>query len=319
MGGAGWGRHAAELTAPGAEIKTHASEIVIRGPSTAAMRPGRLRLGRPGLCGSETGIDLEVRRAELSAGRTALFARLSAAMELAESPFVHAPQEALARPYLGNKGPGLTPIRAITRGPRFHWFGYYDKFQFDTRRGASCSETRSILKAARQPPRIRFRSAWWTCRTATSGLQLGETNAWNWQQGCMLQWLPGSVDEVMWNDREGDHFVCRILDVKTGAKRTLPAPVYTVSPDGLWVLAPDFSSAQRLPPWLWLRSVAPPIRIGTNSRRTMPASGRSICRPARRSCSSNASPRSPPAVLGGRATPARVGPGGCWPVSDRGE
>jgi hypothetical protein len=56
----------------------------------------------------------------------------------------------------------------------------------------------------------------------------------------MLQWLPGSASEVMWNDREGDHFVCHILDVKTGAKRTLPSPVYTVSPDGRWGLAPDF-------------------------------------------------------------------------------
>ncbi len=23
------------------------------------------------------------------------------------------------------------PIRAITHGPKFHWFGYYDKWQFD--------------------------------------------------------------------------------------------------------------------------------------------------------------------------------------------
>src|SRR5688500_11625242 len=25
----------------------------------------------------------------------------------------------------------LPPIRRITRGPGFHWFGYYDKLQFD--------------------------------------------------------------------------------------------------------------------------------------------------------------------------------------------
>jgi hypothetical protein len=25
----------------------------------------------------------------------------------------------------------LPPVRAITKGPRFHWFGYYDKLQFD--------------------------------------------------------------------------------------------------------------------------------------------------------------------------------------------
>src|SRR5690606_22806693 len=24
----------------------------------------------------------------------------------------------------------LPPVRQITRGPKFHWFGYYDKFQF---------------------------------------------------------------------------------------------------------------------------------------------------------------------------------------------
>src|SRR5919205_436908 len=25
----------------------------------------------------------------------------------------------------------LPPVRAITRGPKFHWFGYYDKLEFD--------------------------------------------------------------------------------------------------------------------------------------------------------------------------------------------
>lgn len=23
------------------------------------------------------------------------------------------------------------PVRALTKGPKFHWFGYYDKWQFD--------------------------------------------------------------------------------------------------------------------------------------------------------------------------------------------
>ena len=62
----------------------------------------------------------------------------------------------------------------------------------------------------------------------------------------MLQWLPGSRSEVIWNDREGDHFVSHILDVHTRKKRTLPAPVYALSPDGKWALAPDF---RRLHDW----------------------------------------------------------------------
>ncbi len=56
----------------------------------------------------------------------------------------------------------------------------------------------------------------------------------------MLQWLPGSESEILWNAREGDQFVCHILDVKTRRQRLLPNPVYAVSPDGQWGIAPDF-------------------------------------------------------------------------------
>jgi len=71
-------------------------------------------------------------------------------------------------------------------------------------------------------------------------IELGESRAWNWQQGCMLQWLPGSADEVLWNDRDGERFVCHVLNVQSGKKRTLPHPVYALSPDGKWAIATDF-------------------------------------------------------------------------------
>jgi hypothetical protein len=44
----------------------------------------------------------------------------------------------------------------------------------------------------------------------------------------------------MWNDREEDRFVCRLLNVKTREQRTIPHPIYTLSPDGRWGIAPDF-------------------------------------------------------------------------------
>jgi hypothetical protein len=71
-------------------------------------------------------------------------------------------------------------------------------------------------------------------------IELGSSRAWNWQQGCMLQWLPGSKDEIIWNDREGGRFVAHIMNVRTGKHRTIPAPIYTLSPDGMWAVAPDF-------------------------------------------------------------------------------
>jgi len=71
--------------------------------------------------------------------------------------------------------------------------------------------------------------------------KIGETTAWNWQQGCRLMWRPQS-DEILWNDRASDnsHFVCQAYNFKTGARRTLPRPIYDVSPDGHWALTHDF-------------------------------------------------------------------------------
>jgi hypothetical protein len=56
----------------------------------------------------------------------------------------------------------------------------------------------------------------------------------------MLQWLPGSKTEVIYNDRENDHYISHILDVKTRKTRKLPAPVYAVSPDATWAIHPEF-------------------------------------------------------------------------------
>jgi len=133
----------------------------------------------------------------------------------------------------------LPPCRAITRGPKFHWRAYYDKLLFDpTDRYVVCNE---VDFEGRSPaPDDVIRVGMVDTKAGDKWTELGTSRAWNWQQGCMLQWVPGSKSEVAWNDREGDHFVCHILDVKTGRKRTLPNPFYCLSPDGRWGVAPDF-------------------------------------------------------------------------------
>lgn len=58
----------------------------------------------------------------------------------------------------------------------------------------------------------------------------------------MLQWVPAVSDtRIIYNDRISDRFVSIILDVKTGARRTLPRPVYTISNDGKSALSLNFS------------------------------------------------------------------------------
>src|SRR5438093_108755 len=71
--------------------------------------------------------------------------------------------------------------------------------------------------------------------------KIGETSAWNWQQGARLQWRPGS-DDIVWNDRsdDGKKYVCRVYDFHFGKRRTLPRPIYDPSPDGATALTHDF-------------------------------------------------------------------------------
>lgn len=136
-------------------------------------------------------------------------------------------------------GASIPTVRQITHGPRFHWFGYYDKFQFS-------AENRFVLgnevdfegRSPKAGDAIRVGMV--DLQDKDRWIELGTTRAWNWQQGCMLQWLPGAKNDVIWNDREDDRFVARILNVKTRRLRTLPCPVYTISPDGKTAIAPDF-------------------------------------------------------------------------------
>jgi hypothetical protein len=133
----------------------------------------------------------------------------------------------------------LPPVRAITRGPKFHWFGYYDKLQFDpSGRYALGMEVDFEHRSPRPDDVIKIGMV--DLEDHDRWIELGESRAWNWQQGSMLQWLPGSKSEIIWNDRQGNRFVSHILDVKTGKKRTLPAPVYALAPDARWAVAPDF-------------------------------------------------------------------------------
>ena len=135
------------------------------------------------------------------------------------------------------------PVKAITSGPNFHWFGYYDKLQFDpSNRYVLCME---VDFEHRSPTKndviimgmidLEDNNKWTT---------LGESRSWGWQQGCMLQWIPGSKTKVIWNDRRGDQFVSIIKDIKTGEERTLSKAIYALTPDGKYAIGTEFSRIQ---------------------------------------------------------------------------
>jgi len=133
----------------------------------------------------------------------------------------------------------VAPARVITRGPKHHWFGYYDKLQFDpSMRYVLGMQVDFEHRSPRPDDAIKVGMV--DLEDGDRWIELGQSTAWGWQQGCMLQWVPGSATRVLWNDREHDQYVCRIVDVSSRERKTVPYPVYSVSPDGTTAVAADF-------------------------------------------------------------------------------
>ncbi len=175
--------------------------------------------------------------------------------------FIHSVAGFTAMSCLPNAGAGQSqpdiPIRAITRGPKPHWFGYYDKWQFDpTDRYVLGME---LPFEGRTPgPEDIITIGMVDLENKDKWIELGESRSWGWQQGCMLQWVPNTDNKIIWNDREGDRFVSRTLDIRTGKKETLPAPVYALSQDGRWAIGADFARIQAMRPGYGYKGVTDP-------------------------------------------------------------
>jgi hypothetical protein len=71
-------------------------------------------------------------------------------------------------------------------------------------------------------------------------IEVADTRTFNWQQGCMLQWLgPDYESKIIYNDLEKERFVSVILDLNNGERKTQPMPIYTIAPDGKSALCID--------------------------------------------------------------------------------
>lgn len=138
------------------------------------------------------------------------------------------------------------PIK-LTAGPGQHWFGYYDKLQIDpTGRYVLGAQVDTILRSPTSADTLKIGMV--DLLDGNKWIELGTSNAWGWQQGCMLQWIPGSDYEIIWNDIQNGKFVSHVLNIKTKEKRTLPKAIYTLSNDGTFALGTEFNRIQNLRP-----------------------------------------------------------------------
>jgi len=77
--------------------------------------------------------------------------------------------------------------------------------------------------------------------------QFSSSWSWNWQQGCMLQWMsrcPGEV--VIYNDYRENRFISIMRDVQKGIMNQYEIPIYAISKSNDFALSLDFSRLYKL-------------------------------------------------------------------------
>jgi hypothetical protein len=131
----------------------------------------------------------------------------------------------------------------ITSGTKQHWFGYYDKLQIDhSGRFALGGQVDTFFRSPTLKDRLEIGII--DMQKENKWSKIGTSNTWGWQQGCMLQWIPGASEEVIWNDVEKGKYVSRIYHLAKKEIRTLPRPIYTLDPKGRFALCIDFDRLQ---------------------------------------------------------------------------
>ncbi len=127
----------------------------------------------------------------------------------------------------------IMPVQRVTHSPLHHFFGYYDKCPWSRDGRYLLAMQNSFLD--RNPTRddsltvgvIDLHDA------QHPFITVGKTHAWNWQQGCMLRWMPPQEQRILiYNDLENNRYVSRIHDLDSHETRTFAHALYDIASDG---------------------------------------------------------------------------------------
>jgi len=139
-------------------------------------------------------------------------------------------------------------MRAVTFGPNHHFFGYYDKSPWDRSGRYMLSLGMGFMG---RPPKPNDKASIGVIdlQSDCAWKEIGDTRAWNWQQGSMLQWLGNDQNKlIIYNDRQKDQFVAVVKDIHTGKTDTLKRPIYAITNGGELALSLNFSRLHKMRP-----------------------------------------------------------------------
>jgi hypothetical protein len=135
----------------------------------------------------------------------------------------------------------------LTFGPRHHFFGYYDKSPWNASQTLMLAHEADFNDRAPRPDdRLRVGIINIENKSFTV---LAETQAWNWQQGAMLQWHPADREALfVHNDLRNDRFIGLVRDLSGAEVRAYDRPIYAILPDGKTAYSVNFARLATLRP-----------------------------------------------------------------------
>lgn len=122
---------------------------------------------------------------------------------------------------------------------KHYFFGYYDKSQLDltnTKLLALQVDFIDRLPTKKDTAKIGFFDL---SKKDNIFYELVSTKAFNWQQGCMLQWYGSRDSNIIYNDLINNKFVSIIYNIYTGKKSLLSMAIYALSHDSKFALCID--------------------------------------------------------------------------------
>jgi hypothetical protein len=139
---------------------------------------------------------------------------------------------------------GKSKLRCIDKGISF--FGYYNN--------SPCNSRGDVLFLKVKKERVRGSlteaASIMVKRSDREIKEIAVTRSWNWQQGCMLQWFPGSNDLLLFNDYDikSDQFISKIVNIEGELIGMFQCPVNCVSKTGKFALSLNYTRLARLRP-----------------------------------------------------------------------
>ncbi len=79
---------------------------------------------------------------------------------------------------------------------------------------------------------------------------LCHTLSWNWQQGCMLQWLHRSADQILFNDYDEnmDRYISKVINTNGELIKTYDIPVNNISKSKKFALSLNYCRLAKMRP-----------------------------------------------------------------------